>query len=162
MTNAFICNIEIQWPDTGVPDEALAWPGDTVTVHYSAYLARDYHGPSSEPFDSSRWGSERREGKGTEDSAAIKSGAENKIENRSFGFLVGGGAVVAGLERAARRLPVGAACVVRVPSGLAYGSLGVRDISGGDGGGWFVVPPYADLIFELEMVAIRKHSPLPQ
>jgi hypothetical protein len=124
------------------PDDLFPVFGDTVTVHYSVYLASKWPIDSKEtsklpsklsmePFDSSRG-----YGDGSDDGS------------HPFSFKVGGAKVVAGLERAVLRMKLGHRVEVFIPSGLAYGSLGVGDGS--------TVPPYADLIFDIELLSISK------
>lgn len=64
-----------------------------------------------------------------------------------FEFQLGSAKVIAGLERAVQHMRVGARVEVLIPSNLAYGSQGA-------GGG--VVPPYADLVFDIELMAFGK------
>jgi FKBP-type peptidyl-prolyl cis-trans isomerase len=98
--------------------------GDVVRIHYDAWLADAQDGA---PFDSSR-------------SAVGADGVGVPFE-----FEVGTARVIAGLERTVRRMRAGDACRVFVPSALAYGSAG-------SGGG--VVPPYADLVFAVELISV--------
>ena len=103
--------------------------GDVVRIHYDAWLADAQDGA---PFDSSR-------------SAVGADGVGVPFE-----FEVGTARVIAGLERTVRRMRAGDACRVFVPSALAYGSAG-------SGGG--VVPPYADLVFAVELISVTPSEP---
>ena len=64
-------------------------------------------------------------------------------QGEPFTFMIGAAKVIHGLERAVSTMRPGDRREVFVPSGLAYGSLGA-----GDG----VVPPFADLVFDIELL----------
>ncbi|ETO15950.1 hypothetical protein RFI_21413 [Reticulomyxa filosa] len=61
---------------------------------------------------------------------------------------LGIGQNISGIEHAVMRMSVGQRARVYVPSRLAYGSYGAKEL----------IPPNADLIFDLHLIAI--HSPL--
>jgi FKBP-type peptidyl-prolyl cis-trans isomerase 2 len=110
-----------------------------VAVHYAVRLAASQ--PGDPPFDSSQGDSGEPHG---------ELGGGGEAEAPPFEFVVGGGGVIAGLERAVRRFHVGARVSVAVPSGLAYGPLGA---------GVGAVPPFADLAFDIELAGIRRPAP---
>ena len=114
---------------------AVPAPGDTVSIHYTAWLADGRTGRKllEAPFDTSRAGGEGEGGGGP------------------FSFRVGSMQVIPGLERAVRELAPRQRAVVFIPAAQAYGSKGA-----GDGG---VVPPYADLIFDIELLAVQQRVP---
>ncbi|ETO17338.1 putative peptidyl-prolyl cis-trans isomerase, partial [Reticulomyxa filosa] len=58
---------------------------------------------------------------------------------------LGVGQNILGLEHAVMRMTVGQKCRVYVPSRLAYGLYGANDL----------IPPNADLVFDLHLIAIR-------
>ena len=100
-------------------------PGDTCSVHYTGWLKRD--GPSSE-FDSSR-------AKGT-----------------PFVFRLGEGAVIRGWEIALSQMSVGQRARVTVSAAAAYGVKGCRSKSASGTG---VIPPHADLVFDIELLDVN-------
>lgn len=69
---------------------------------------------------------------------------------------VGVGALIEGLDRALLQMHVGQSALVYIPSELAFGAYGYTDI----------VPPHADLMFKIEVVALvarntNEHDTVP-
>ena len=157
--------------------------GDMASIHYSVWLADTYFrtdgSPSSgaplpPPFDTSRTSrdgsSNDGDGAGNSDNSDDGAGGDNTgdseggkdamLSNESkgggkngtpFRFKLGAGAastVLPGLERAVLTMAVGERLTVLVPTDLAYGSKGA--------GEWgVVVPPYADLVFAVELLEVE-------
>lgn len=69
----------------------------------------------------------------------------SRDRDEPFVFRVGTGAVIRGWDLTVSHMRVGDRWVVRIPSALAYGSAG----AGG------VIPPNADLTFDIEVLAIQ-------
>ncbi|WP_266365124.1 FKBP-type peptidyl-prolyl cis-trans isomerase [Tellurirhabdus rosea] len=69
----------------------------------------------------------------------------------SITVRIGGGELIAGLDSAARRLRVGDRALVLIPSGSAYGTQGTSDRTSGA----YVVPPFAPVAYELQIIASR-------
>ena len=65
--------------------------------------------------------------------------------NEPFSFPLGAGRVIKGWDEGVAGMHVGEKRQVRIPSALGYGARG----AGG------VIPPNADLIFDVELVSIR-------
>ena len=72
-------------------------------------------------------------------------------------FRVGRHEVIAGLDEVMLLLPVGSRVRVWIPAALAYGAKGVRHP---DDDNRFLVPPGTPLVFELEIIAVRKRTRL--
>lgn len=139
-------------PAPGFGDYAPLKLGDTVSIHYAARLASAP--PGSEPFDSTM---RLDEEDGGESGVAVDE--EGRVldpeffdegdqggQSEPFTFKLGAHSVINGLEAAVlgHMSAPGDRVTALMPSGTAYGSLGA-------GGG--VVPPYEDLVFEVELVA---------
>ena len=118
------------WETTQSEPGATAVPGDTVSIHYTAWLADSDTGQvrSETPFDSSHNGGD-------------SDGGE------PFSFRVGSMQVIPGMDRAVRSMAQGQRVTVFIPSAQGYGSKGAGD---GD-----VVPPYADLLFDIELLSVQ-------
>jgi len=72
----------------------------------------------------------------------------SKNRNQPFKFKVGVGQVIKCWDEVIGRLTIGDHVTVKCPSDLAYGSRG----AGG------VIPPNADLLFEIEMLGFGHHK----
>ena len=70
--------------------------------------------------------------------------------NEPLPFTLGTGQVIKCWDECVERLSKGEKIIVTCPSGLAYGKHG----AGG------VIPPDADLVFEMELIDIKKSSDL--
>ena len=70
--------------------------------------------------------------------------------NEPLPFTLGTGQVIKCWDECVERLSKGEKIIVTCPSGLAYGKHG----AGG------VIPPDADLVFEMELIDIKKSSEL--
>ncbi|MCA8832809.1 FKBP-type peptidyl-prolyl cis-trans isomerase [Hymenobacter pini] len=103
----------------------LPQPGDRVTVHYTGLLAAD-----GRIFDTS-----------------VQQGGPLKLK-------VGRGEVIKGFDEALLLLPVGSRVRVWIPAALAYGAKGRPDPDD-EAGKRYLIPPNADLIFELEVLKIK-------
>jgi len=68
-----------------------------------------------------------------------------------FTFKLGTGGVIAGWDEGVALMRVGARYKFHIPAKLAYGAAGSPP----------VIPPNADLIFEIELLAIKEGIPLP-
>ena len=64
---------------------------------------------------------------------------------RPFGFQLGAGRVIQGWDEGVAGMKVGGKRKLHIPAALGYGSRG----AGG------VIPPDADLVFEVELLGIR-------
>jgi peptidylprolyl isomerase len=106
--------------DIRVGEGALAQVGDRCVVHYTGWLRG-----GEEKFDSSR---ERAE---------------------PFAFRLRKGEVIDGWVEGILGMRVGGARRLAVPSHLAYGEEGRKD----------VIPPRAELIFEIELLEVAKYNP---
>lgn len=65
--------------------------------------------------------------------------------NKTFTFVIGRGDVIKGWEEAVPQMSLGEKARLEVPSELAYGSEGADKL----------VPPHADLVFEMELLRIN-------
>lgn len=106
---------------------------DVVEVHYSCLLAR-----SGRVVDTSRnaEASRRR-------STSTKS--RSNVPSEPYRVVLGTQQVVLGMEKGLNELTLGAVARLHVPSALGYGAAG-NDKS---------VPPHADLVFEVELLAVN-------
>lgn len=77
---------------------------------------------------------------------------------RPFELLLDEGAAIEGMLRALRRLRPGAKARVRIPSALAYGSRGKPSRKPG---GAMVVPPDADLVYEITVRSVWRQPRFP-
>lgn len=66
-------------------------------------------------------------------------------EDNAFHFIVGNGEVIPGFEEAIQRMRIGDKVTIIIPSSLAYGKDGIKDL----------IPPYSPLIFEIELIEIK-------
>ena len=66
--------------------------------------------------------------------------------NQPFNFPLGAGRVIRGWDIGVEGMHIGERRILRIPSDLAYGSRG----AGG------IIPPNTDLIFEVELLEIRR------
>ena len=71
-------------------------------------------------------------------------------KGQPFTFILGKGHVIAGWDEAFSLLSVGDKAVLNIPAELAYGERG----AGG------VIPPNADLIFEVELISFKTPEPI--
>ena len=72
---------------------------------------------------------------------------------RPFDFTLGTGEVIAAWDTGVAQMTLGQRALLRVPSALGYGAHGV-----GDG----LIPPHADLEFDVELLAINgRRAPTP-
>lgn len=62
-----------------------------------------------------------------------------------FSFTIGVGQVIAGWDKGVMQMSLGEKAVLRIPSALGYGSRGAGN----------AIPPDADLVFEVELLAIN-------
>ena len=104
---------------------SLPQRGDRVTVHYTGLLATDGH-----IFDTS-----------------VQQGGPLKVK-------AGQGLVIKGFDEALLLLPAGSRARIWIPATLGYGSKGRLD-PGDDAGTRYIIPPNADLIFELEVLKVK-------
>lgn len=103
----------------------LPTPGSRVTVHYTGFLAAD-----GAIFDTS-----------------VQQGGPLKVR-------VGQREVIKGFDEALLLLPAGSRARVWIPARLAYGAKGRPDPDD-DTGRRYLIPPNADLIFELEVLKVK-------
>ena len=96
-------------------DGGIAEHGQRVTVHY--------------------------EGRLTDDTVF----ATSRSKGQPYGFTIGRGQVIQGLEQGITGMKVGEMRRLTIPADLGYGASG----AGG------VIPPNADLIFEVELLDIK-------
>ena len=104
---------------------APAQPGSRVTVHYTGFLAAD-----GRLFDTS-----------------VQQGGPLKVR-------AGRQNVIKGFDEALLLLPEGSRARVWIPAALAYGAKGRPDPDD-DTGKRYLIPPNADLIFELEILKVK-------
>lgn len=64
---------------------------------------------------------------------------------QTISFVLGEGKVIAGWDKGIKGMHVGGRRTLLIPSSLAYGSRRVGS----------VVPPHADLVFDIELVRVR-------
>jgi FKBP-type peptidyl-prolyl cis-trans isomerase len=102
----------LKYQDLKVGTGAPAKKGDTVLVHYTAWLAKD-----KKTFDSS-------------------------AGRQAFQFELGAGKVIKGWDEGVAGMKPGGKRKLMIPAELAYGAAGVGP----------VIPPHADLIFEVEVL----------
>jgi FKBP-type peptidyl-prolyl cis-trans isomerase len=77
---------------------------------------------------------------------AIKNGTfDSLFEYTPFTFIMGDSSTVAGWEQGISMMRKGGKAVLIVPSSLAYGEEGLEDL----------VPPYAPLVYEIEVVEVK-------
>ncbi len=70
-----------------------------------------------------------------------------EFDKGSFGFITGTGAAVKGFDEGVRRLRKGEKAILIFPSSLGYGRQGAVNQQTGA----YVIPPYAPLLFEIEV-----------
>ncbi|MFD2784829.1 FKBP-type peptidyl-prolyl cis-trans isomerase [Hymenobacter rubripertinctus] len=102
-----------------------AQPGSRVVVHYTGFLAADGH-----LFDTS-----------------VQQGGPLKVR-------AGRQSVIAGFDEALLLLPEGSRARVWIPADLAYGAKGRPDPDD-ETEKKYLIPPNADLIFELEILKVK-------
>ncbi|MCB2409897.1 FKBP-type peptidyl-prolyl cis-trans isomerase [Hymenobacter lucidus] len=73
-------------------------------------------------------------------------------QGKPLRLRVGTGQVIPGWDEVLLLLPMGSRARIWIPAALAYGSAGVRNP---DDETQFIVPPNANLIFEVEVVKVR-------
>jgi FKBP-type peptidyl-prolyl cis-trans isomerase FkpA len=81
--------------------------------------------------------------------AADKRGRKfdsSRDRGQPFVFLLGAGRVIRGWDEGVAGMRVGGKRELRIPADLGYGQGGARD----------VIPPGASLVFEVELLDIRK------
>lgn len=102
--------------DRKVGNGAVAEKGKTVKVHYTGMLM------NGKVFDSSR----------------------TRLVPAPFEFEVGSGSAIPGYSIGVEGMRVGGQRLIHIPSHLAYGSKGSKNI-----------PPNSDLQFEIELVGVK-------
>ena len=70
----------------------------------------------------------------------------SKDRGQPFSFALGAGQVIRGWDEGVAGMRVGGKRELRIPADLGYGQGGARD----------VIPPGASLVFEVELLDIRK------
>lgn len=98
--------------------------GQNPQIHYQGYLNENYADPEVDV-------------RGTLFDSSVG-------RNSEFTFPLGGGFVIAGCDQGIVGMKIGEKRTLYIPSELAYGSNG----AGG------VIPPNADLIFDVELMGI--------
>lgn len=78
----------------------------------------------------------------------------NKSSNKPFVFQMGTNQVIKSWEVVFKKLYVGSKATIISPSSMAYGELGLRNT----GNGTFIVPPYCGLVFEVEVLDVKRTS----
>ena len=107
--------------------------GKLATVRASAWLASAP--PPAKPFWSTDAPGQHQ----------WTPGADGWTAKSAFSFTAGAGSVVAGWERGVDGMHVGEIRQIKVPAAEGYGAKGFRS---------WRVPPNADLIFEIELLAV--------
>ncbi len=77
----------------------------------------------------------------------------SRTKNKPFKFTVGRGDVIPGLDQVVALLKVGQQVTIFIPARLAYGPAGQSDGSGEADS--YIVPPNSDLIFDVELLAVK-------
>lgn len=68
-----------------------------------------------------------------------------------FAFKLGAGMVIAGWEKGILGMKVGEKKTLTIPAADGYGAAGVPDQQGG-----YVIPPNATLVFDVELVDVKR------
>ncbi len=76
--------------------------------------------------------------------------ATSPFDSGTFTLVLGTTQVIAGFDEAVRKLRVGEKATVIIPSAIGYGSKGSIN-----GSNQYVVPPYAPMVFTLEIVSAQ-------
>lgn len=105
----------LKYIDMVVGDGETPQAGESVTVHYTGYLA------NGEKFDSS-----------------VDRG-------QPFQFVLGVGKVIKGWDEGVATMKVGGKRMLIIPAQLGYGSRGAGT----------VIPPDAELIFDVELLGVK-------
>jgi FKBP-type peptidyl-prolyl cis-trans isomerase len=75
-----------------------------------------------------------------------------EFDKGSLEFVTGAGSMIPGFDQGIRRMRVGEKGVIVFPSALGYGRAGRVNQQTGQ----FVIPPYAPLAFEVEVVSVKE------
>ena len=75
----------------------------------------------------------------------------SRVKKVPFTFKLGGGGVIKGYDRGVSQMSVGQRAKLTIPSHAAYGSVGAVDKQNASGTG--IIPPDADLNFDVELLA---------
>lgn len=104
-------------------------PGATVTVHYTGWLKNDN---LEEVFEFNKY-----------DGTQFDSSVDRK---KPFQFKIGVGTVIRGWDEGVMGMKVGEKRRLYIPANLGYGARGAGA----------VIPPNADLIFDVELIDVSK------
>ena len=97
--------------------------------------------------DSGRVVSLQYEGRFLNDSVFDGTGRRGQPYN----FISGAHHVIAGWELAMKNMHQGASFTLLVPSSLAYGEAGIRNVQTGT----YIVPPFTPLVFDIEIISVE-------
>ncbi|GHP11081.1 hypothetical protein PPROV_000981100 [Pycnococcus provasolii] len=76
---------------------------------------------------------------------------DSSVKRGPFTFQVGVGQVIRGWDEGVPRMSVGEKATIKIPAAMGYGARG----AGG------VIPPDADLIFDVELLGVSDGEPVP-
>lgn len=83
-------------------------------------------------------------------SAGASGNKGTKFDSGSFSFTLGAKQVIDGFDKGVLGMKVGGKRTVVIPAALGYGASGAKDSLGNT-----IIPPNADLVFDIELTAVQ-------